>query len=319
VNAKHSPLSFCGTLLVSFAFVMVNDARPPIPAFVNPRAGKADAACRALHAAGGFAVTEVDPASLADRVRDAAVQGARRILVAGGDGSVAAGANALAGSNAELAILPCGTLNHLAKDLSLPLDFAEAASLARDGSVVSIDAAAVNDRIFLSTSSVGAYVTFVRARERLERALGYHVASFIAAARLFAHLPLVRVTVRTDDVTRDYLTPLVFVGVGERELKLPALGARAQGGRAGLHVMIVRRRSGARTLALGLAAAARGLGAVAATPAMDAFLVRSIRIEPHTHVVSVDGELVRVAPVLEYRHLPGALRVVAPSGRTERA
>jgi diacylglycerol kinase family enzyme len=43
---------------------------------------------------------------------------------------------------------------------------------------------------------------------------------------------------------------------------------------------------------------------------MDAFLVDSIRIEPRTHVVSVDGELVRVAPVLEYRHLPGALRVV---------
>jgi len=298
---------------------MSNDTRPLIPAFVNPQAGNARSAWRALRGAGGFDVAEVDPASLADHVRNAAAGGAKRILVAGGDGSVTAGANALAGSGAELAILPCGTLNHLAKGLSLPLDFAEAANVARDGSVVSIDAAAVNDRIFLNTSSVGAYVTFVRARERLERAVGYHIASFIAAARLFVHLPLFRVTVRTDDVARDYLTPLVFVGVGERELKLPALGARVAGGRTGLHVMVVRRRSGARTLALGLAAAARGVDAVAATPAMDAFLVRSIRIEPHTHVVSVDGELARVAPVLEYRHLPGALRVVAPSRDTERA
>jgi diacylglycerol kinase family enzyme len=235
---------------------MANDARALIPAFVNRRTGNAAAACRALREAGGFSVVNVDPASLADHVRHAVAGGARRVLVAGGDGSVAAGASALAGSGAELAILPCGTLNHLAKDLSLPLDFGEAARTARDGSAVSVDAAAVNDRIFLNTSSVGAYVTFVRARERLERAVGYHVASFIAAARLFVRLPLVRVTVRADDVAHDYLTPLVFVGVGERELKLPALGARVAGGRTGLHVMVVRRRSGARTLALGLAATA---------------------------------------------------------------
>ena len=296
---------------------MTHDVRTPIPAFVNPRAGKAAAARQALRAVGGFDVLEVTPASLAAHVRSAAAGGARRVLVAGGDGSIAGAANALTGSGVELAILPGGTLNHLAKHLCLPLDLEQAARVARAGHAIAVDAAAVNDRIFLNTSAVGAYVTFVRTRERLERTLGYHVASFIAGARLFVRLPIFRVTVRTDDVARDYLTPLVFVGVGERELRLPALGARVAGGRTGLHVMVVRRRSGARALALGLAAAARGVSAVAATPAMDAFLVDSIRIEPHTHVVSVDGELVRVAPVLEYRHLAGALRIVVPSGRTE--
>jgi diacylglycerol kinase family enzyme len=297
---------------------MTDDSQALIPAFVNPWAGNAAAARHALRAAGGFDVHEVAPASLGDGVRSAVAGGARRILVAGGDGSVAGAANVLTHTGVELSILPCGTLNHLAKALSLPLDVDAAARVARTGTAVPVDAAAMNGRVFLNTSSVGAYVTFVRARERLERALGYHIASFIAAARLFVRLPLVRVAVRTDDVARDYLTPLVFVGVGERELKLPSLGARVAGGRTGLHVMVVRRRSGARALALGLAAAARGVDAVAATPAMDAFFVDSIQIEPHTHVVSVDGELVRVPPVLEYRHLPDALRIVVPSGRTER-
>jgi diacylglycerol kinase family enzyme len=296
---------------------MTNVAQQLIPAFVNPQAGNAAAAHDALRAAGGFDVLEVGPGSLADHVRAAVAGGARRVLVAGGDGSVASASSALIGSDAELAILPCGTLNHLAKDLSLPLDIGEAAHAARSGHAIPVDAASVNDRIFVNTSSVGAYVTFVRARERLENALGYHLASFIAAARLFVRLPLFRVTVMADDVARDYLTPLVFVGVGERELKLPTLGSRIAGGRTGLHVMVVRRRSGARALALGLAAAARGVRAVAATPAMDAFLVDSLRIEPHTQVVSLDGELVRVAPVLEYKHLPGALRVVVPSSRTD--
>jgi diacylglycerol kinase family enzyme len=243
--------------------------------------------------------------------------GAKRVLIAGGDGSISGAASALTRSGAELAILPVGTLNHLARDLSVPPDLEAAALIARTGTAVSIDAGSVNGRIFLNTSSVGAYATFVRSRDRLKRVLGYHVASFIAAARLFVRLPLYRVTVRIDERTHEYLTPLVFVGVGERELKLPSLGARVAGGRTGLHVMVIRRRSGARALALGLAAAARGVNAVAATPAMDAFFVDSLRIEPRTHVVSLDGELVHIAPLLEYRLLAGALRIVVPSDRTD--
>lgn len=292
------------------------DARPLIPAFVNPKAGNARNAWAALKTAGGFEVLEVAPESLADQVNSAVARGAKRVLIAGGDGSISAAAAALTRKEVELAILPVGTLNHLARDLSIPLDLDAAARVARSGKAISIDAASVNDRIFLNTSSVGAYATFVRTRERLERSLGYRIASFIAGARLFFRLPLYRVTVRVDGRAHEYLTPLVFVGVGERELKLPALGARIAGGRTGLHVMVIRRRSGARALALGLAAAARGVDAVAATPAMDAFVVDSLRIEPRTHVVSIDGELVHVAPVLEYRLLAGALRIVVPSDRT---
>jgi len=43
---------------------------------------------------------------------------------------------------------------------------------------------------------------------------------------------------------------------------------------------------------------------------MDSFLVTSFRIEPRTHTAAVDGELVRVAPPLEYEYVPGHLRVV---------
>ena len=182
--------------------------------------------------------------------------------------------------------------------------------MASSGRVATVDAATVNGRLFLNTSSVGSYVTFVRLRERLEKRLGYHVASFIAAARLLVHLPAFRVSVLVDGAPREYLTPLVFVGVGERELKLPTLGARVSGGRRGLHVMVIRQRSGARALALAFAAAARGVKEVAKTPALDAFVVDEARIEPRTHVASMDGELTRVTPPLEYRYLRDRLRVV---------
>src|SRR6185295_11107390 len=121
----------------------------------------------------------------------------------------------------ELAILPGGTLNHLAKELSVPLGFADAARLAVSGRASPVDVASVNDRIFVNTSSVGAYVRFVRHRDQLEARLGYHIASLAAGVRLVVRMPTFRVTLEVEGATREYVTPLVFVGVGERELKLP--------------------------------------------------------------------------------------------------
>lgn len=284
-----------------------------IPAFVNPLAGNAEAARGALRAAGGFDIREVQPTALVQGIRDAIGEGADRILVAGGDGSIGSAANALSGSQTELAILPCGTLNHLAKDVGLPLDLEEAARIAHRGRAVPVNAAVMNDRIFLNTSSVGAYVSFVRRRERLERRVGYGIASVVAAARLLFRMPTFRVSLEVEGSAREYVTPLVFIGVGERELKLPTLGARVDGGRTGLHVMVVRERSGARALALGLAAAAKGVKAVARTPALDAFIVDACTVQPHMPHVALDGEIVTATPPLEYRHVAGQLRVVVPT------
>jgi diacylglycerol kinase family enzyme len=281
-----------------------------IPAFVNPRAGNAGAARDALRAVGGFEVREVPPWTLAEETRRAIARGASRILVAGGDGSIGSAANALSGTGVELAILPCGTLNHLARDLGLPLALEDAARVALGGDVAPVDAAVVNDRIFLNTSSVGAYVSFVRMRERLEGRLGYRIASLVAGIRMLVHMPTFNVSLEVEGRRREYLTPLVFIGVGERELQLPALGSRVANGKSGLHVMVVRERSGGRALALGLAAAARGVKAVARTPALDSFIVNSCTILPRVPRIGLDGEIVVAKSPLEFRHVSGCLKVV---------
>jgi diacylglycerol kinase family enzyme len=283
-----------------------------IPAFVNPRAGHAAAAQLALRTVGGFDICDVDPAALSGNVRAAVARGARRVLVAGGDGTIGTAANALLGTGVELSILPGGTLNHFARDLDIPLELEDAARVALHGKAISVNTAVVNDRLFLNTSSVGAYVAFVRARERLEKRLGYHAASLVAGVQLLVHMPTLRVTLDVGGTTKQYVTPLIFIGVGERELQLPTLGARVHGGKTGLHVMVVRERSGGRAMALGLAAAARGTRAVARTPAMDVFLVESCRVDAHTHHAAVDGELVALGRPLQFRHVPNQLQVVVP-------
>jgi diacylglycerol kinase family enzyme len=143
-------------------------ARPgTLKAFLNSRCGNAEKARQALETA-GFDLDSVEPSEIEGRVRQAIEHGTKRILVAGGDGTIAAAAALVARTDTELAILPGGTLNHFARDHNIPTDLGKAALVAAEGEIVGADIGYVNDCVFLNTSSIGAYVTFVRDREQFE-------------------------------------------------------------------------------------------------------------------------------------------------------
>lgn len=282
-----------------------------LPAFLNTKCRNAGAARDALRAA-GFELEAVEPEKLAASVRAAVAAGVPRILVAGGDGTIAAAAAAAARSETEVAVLPGGTLNHFARDNGISTDLGEAASVAANGSVVTVDLGYLGDRVFLNTSSIGMYVTFVRVRERLERRLGYRIASLVAAVRMFSAAHTIAVKLEIDGNEKIYRTPLLFVGVGERELQAPAFGSRIKDGRRGLHVMVVRGRGHGRLFALALAAIAKGTRRVARSPEIDSFIVDrcSVDIRSPSAVVALDGELHRLDAPLEYRIEKDALRLV---------
>lgn len=290
----------------------------PIPAIINRKAGSAADAARILNELGGFEIHEVEPKQIRETTHRILEAKPKRILVCGGDGSLCTVAHVVMNTDVELAIMPGGTLNHLAKHLGLPVDLREAAIVARTGITRRLDAGRVNDALFLNTSSVGAYEIFVRKRERLEHRWGYHLASLIAGIQIMLRTPVFAVRVEVDGAQRIYRTPLVFVGVGERELRIPSLGGRMDHGKRGLHLMIVRHRTGARLASLGLQAAAKGVNAVAKTPAMDSVVVQRCTIELSNDTASSDGELITVKPPLDYEFLPDALTVVIGERREER-
>lgn len=281
-----------------------------IPAIINRKAGTAADAARALADVGGFAVHEVDPSEIRRTALDLLAKGPKRMLVCGGDGTISTVAHVLANTGVELAIVPGGTLNHLARHLGLPEDLRAAAEVAKAGITRTIDAGRINDRLFLNTSSVGAYERYVRKRERLEKRWGYTLASIIAGLQILFRTPLFAVRVEVDGVERVYRTPLVFIGVGERELRIPSLGGRMDRGKRGLHFMIVRSRTGARLASLALQAAARGVNAVSRTPAVDSLVVNRCAIELRNDTASIDGELIGVESPLEYEFMPDAVTVV---------
>ena len=287
-----------------------------IRAFVNLASGSGEAAREALEKFGAFDVAPCEPGQLDRQIERAVRDGAERVVVAGGDGTVAKAAAALVGKETALAVVPGGTLNHFAKDHGIPTDPVKAAELSATGGTTMTDVATVNGRVFLNTSSVGAYVVFVRTRERLERRFGYALATVIAALRLLGRVRAFTVELELDGQPRQYRSALVFVGVGERELQLPSVGGLAENGRRGLHVIVVRGGTWARLVAVGLVAAFRGNDAIKRDRLADTFVVDACRIEFRRKRgrVAVDGEIVEMSSPLNYRIERDALRLVVAAG-----
>ncbi len=249
---------------------------------------------------------------LASRV---ARQGERTVVAAGGDGTIGAVAEGLAGTDAALGVIPLGTLNHFAKDLGIPVDMDAAVRTLAEGRVVRVDAAEVNGRLFVNNSSLGLYPSIVVKRRRSQkRGLGKWLALAWAVAVVLRRFPFLSVRLTADGRTVAASTPFVFVGNNEYEVEGLNLGKRARldAGRLWLYMAPHRptRRGSARLLFRAL------LGRVRQDKDFLAMTASEIKVESRLSMLAValDGEVALMRTPLHYRALPGALRVIVPAG-----
>ncbi|MDG4787558.1 diacylglycerol kinase family protein [Micromonospora sp. WMMD1102] len=89
------------------------------------------------------------------KVRKALDKGAELVFVWGGDGMVQRCSDALAGSDATLAILPAGTANLLATNLGIPEDLAEAVRIGLTGPRRRLDLGRVGGEHFAVMAGAG--------------------------------------------------------------------------------------------------------------------------------------------------------------------
>jgi diacylglycerol kinase family enzyme len=130
---------------------------------------------------GGAETREVPPGNLPARLRDA-LENADAVVVAGGDGTVACAASALAGTGTPLGILPGGTMNLLACDLHLPTtDLNAAADVILAGHTRDIDVGAIGEHVFLCACMLGEPARLGRHREQAR--LHGRVRRFLRLAR----------------------------------------------------------------------------------------------------------------------------------------
>lgn len=290
-------------------------------ALVNTQAGAGDRQAResvreALAQAGIDAdVLAVSGPECRARAAEEVGRGTRLIIVAGGDGTVGAVAGALAGTPASLGILPMGSLNHLARDLGIPLDPDEAAAIIAAGHERRIDLAEVNGRAFVNNASIGLYPLMVVDREAQRQRLGRskRLALLVASLRTMTRFHARRLKLAIDGGEERVDTPLLFVGNNAYRLAVPGAGRRESLDAGELCVMVMRSKS----LPGFLAATARALvGLTGSDELVRVSGVRELEVDSHQSrlTLAIDGEIVSLKPPLTFRIQPRALRVLAPAG-----
>ena len=236
------------------------------------------------------------------------------VVAGGGDGSIRVVASALAGTSVPLGVLPLGTLNHFAKDLGVPLDLDEAVETIAHGARRTIDVASVNGTIFINNSSIGIYPYLVSDRDRFRKqhAVAKWLATIPAMLHTLRQYPRAQLTIETNDWTRTFRTPCVFVGNNEYKMELTSLGRREALDEGKLFLCVVKQPT-----PFGLLRAFLHLCLGRLDPARDIerFELDKLTITSHAPQlrVALDGEVGSLNPPLHYRSLPRALHVIVPA------
>lgn len=232
------------------------------------------------------------------------VKSGATVCVLGGDGTISAVANVLAGTKAVLAPLPGGTLNHFTKDLGIAQDIDEALAGLGRSKIHAIDVARINERVFLNNSSIGLYPASLRERKHFEDRLGKWPAAIIAGIRSFVRFRLYVVTVNN----KTFRTPFIFVGNNNYVINSMGVPMRTRLNEGILSLMIARattRRSLLKIAVFAIFGKARKL------EEFDVMKVRTVTIETKKRKIGVsrDGEVGRLTTPIRYKAEPGKLRV----------
>jgi YegS/Rv2252/BmrU family lipid kinase len=274
----------------------------------------ADKVAAALEGAGIDADVElVGGGDCTVRCRAIAERGDPLLIVGGGDGTVSAAASALAGTETRLGILPLGTLNHFARDLGIPTDLDEAAKLIAANSERRVDVAEMNGRMFINNSAIGLYPLMVVDRDLQRKKLGRskRLAMLVASVRTLARFNHQRLTLTVNDEKERVDTPLLFVGNNDYRIDIGAPGQRESIEDGQLCVMVMRKKTRTGLIA----ASVRALfDRIRDDDMVRLDGVERLRVSSHRSqlAVSLDGEVVRAQPPLDYRIRKAALRVIAP-------
>lgn len=244
------------------------------------------------------------------RVRELPVEA---VVVAGGDGTIGAAAEALMGSDKALAPLPFGTMNLLAKDLGLPPDLDLAIEALRDGEIEAIDVGEVDGHVFLCNSMLGMPARLAERRERHRANMGWlgwwrHA---LASLKAMYRYPPMRIGLDLGAGPVTLRSKAVVVANNAYDESFGHVLSRSRLDRGELTVYAARRLSIWPLIRLSTRMA---LGRWTDDPDLETHHVTELVVTSRSKLIRVmnDGETRLMPPPLRYRILPQALKVLRP-------
>ena len=251
--------------------------------------------------------------TFADAVKQALADGFTTIVAAGGDGTVTGIAQALIGTDANLAILPLGTFNFVSRGLGLSEDPEAAARAILAGHPHRISVGMVNDQLFLNNVSLGLYPRILSEREAMYARYGRFriLAYWTVLATIIRAQRTPRMTIETEDGTRSLSTPLIFIARSAYQLERFGLSGADIISDDRFAVFVAR--SGTRWHLIKLAFHLARKRLVAGTDvelfSAHSLTIRTPRRRPR---VAFDGEKRRMLAPLEFEIRPDALSIIVP-------
>lgn len=234
------------------------------------------------------------------------------IVAAGGDGTVSAVAGMVQATNAKFGIIASGTLNHFAKDLGLPLTITDAVQVILAGKTTKVDAAQVNDRVFVNNASIGLYPLSLRTRAQFDGQIGKWPAAVVGVCRALVRPRRYRVTLTIDGKKITRRTPFVFIGNNQYKFNKPPFVRRDRLNEGILGVYIIKANSGLAVVRMFMHTL---FTKKRKTDEFEIHKVSELTIATKKHRqlhVAFDGEVATMDTPLWYRSLPGSLRVIVP-------
>lgn len=265
--------------------------------------------------AGGTVTTHVakrgrDVAHLAQRALDA---DASTVIAVGGDGTMTAVAEVLAGQAVTMGIIPQGTFNYFARGLGVPQETEAAMTCLVEGVVTATDVGRVNGRVFLNNTSIGLYASILKQREVTYRRFGRsRVAAYWSVFRALARFydPM-RMRIEVDGTPLTLRSPLAFVGASSYQLEAFSLDG-GQAVRDGDLALFLANDTGR----VGMVRNAAQLAARQMQAGRDFQLVtgREIVVDPgrRKRAVVRDGEKGAIRGPYRITREAGALNVIVP-------
>lgn len=160
---------------------------------------------------------------------EAAVSGADLVIAIGGDGTIRAVCEELAGTGIPVAIVPAGTGNLLARNLSIPLYLRAAVDVGLNGQDRAIDMVHVTgdemeDSTFLVMAGMGFDAAIMEGvNESFKKKVGW--LAYVWSALKALMFPAIRVEVSVDggEFTRHRARTIVIGNVGSLQAGMPLL------------------------------------------------------------------------------------------------
>ncbi len=275
----------------------------------NPSSGSGagDLTTRAERALNDVRALELGPGVNLGREISAALDEGRTVVACGGDGTVNAVAQHVAGTGGLMAVLPGGTLNHFARDLGVE-DADAALTTLVHGDVAWIDVGRAGERVFVNTLGFGIYPEVVREREEAGHRLGRWFTLASSVARVAISFDALEGRIAADGRVRELRATAVFVGNNRFSTSPGSIGRRQALDEGVLDVRVVRARVGLPgRVSAGWRAAVSRPRRVVQTVAREV----EVRLrEPR--LMAVDGEQDRERRSVRIRIEPGALRILVP-------